>query len=132
MSDFSVYTAGQIADWMSQGTIDAAPSELYVTVFDDTGTERASDFGSAGRVSTTTGTDWDIVSTGFENGIAIDFGEAIGDVTNLQDIALFDASTGGNEIARYTQSGAPYDVADGTTLVFPIGNVTFDVIDRTE
>ena len=132
MSDFSVYTAEQVADFMSQGTIETPPSELYVAVFDDTGTERSGDFASDGRVSTTTGTDWDIVATGFENGAAIDFGEAVGDVTNLQDIALFDASTGGNEIARYTMSGAPFDVADGTTLIFPIGNVTFDVVDRTE
>jgi len=132
MSDFSVYTAGQVADWMSQGTIATAPSNLYVTVFDDTGTERASDFASGGRVSTTTGTDWSIVNTGFENANDIDFGEAVGDVNNLTEIALFDASTGGNEIARYALSGAPFDVSDGTTLIFPAGNISFDVQDRTE
>ena len=132
MSDFSVYTAGQIADWMSQGTIETAPSELYVTVFDDTGTERASDFAAGGRVSTTTGTDWDIVATGFENANEVSFGEATADVSNLQDIALFDAASGGNEIARYAQSGAPFDVSAGTTLAFPSGNITFNVEDRTE
>ena len=132
MSDFSVYTAGQIADWMSQGTIDAAPANVYVTVFDDTGTERASDFASGGRVSTTAGTDWTITNTAFENGSEGSFGEATVDVTNLQDIALYDASTGGNEIARYTQSGAPFDVSAGTTLAFPSGNITFNVVDRTE
>lgn len=132
MSDFSVYTAGQIADWMSQGTIDAAPSNVYVTVFDDTGTERASDFAAGGRVSTTAGTDWTITNTAFENGSEVSFGEATVDVTNLQDIALFDAATGGNEIARYTQSGAPFDVSAGTTLAFPSGNITFNVVDRTE
>lgn len=132
MSDFSVYTAGQIADWMSQGTIETAPSDLYVTVFDDTGTERASDFASGGRVSTTTGTGWNIVATGFENANEVSFGEATADVTNLQDIALFDAATGGNEIARYNLSGAPFDVSSGTTLAFPAGNISFDVQDRTE
>jgi len=132
MSDFSVYTAGQVADWMSQGTIATAPSNLYVTVFDDTGTERASDFASGGRVSTTTGTDWSIVNTGFENAAEVSFGEATADVNGLQDIALFDAATGGNEIARYALSGAPFDVSSGTTLAFPGGNITFDVQDRTE
>jgi len=132
MSDFSVYTAGQIADWMSQGTIETAPSDLYVTVFDDTGTERASDFASGGRVSTTTGTGWNIVATGFENANEVSFGEATADVANLQDIALFDAATGGNEIARYNLSGAPFDVSSGTTLAFPAGNISFDVQDRTE
>ena len=132
MSDFSVYTAEQVADWMSQGTIETPPSELYVALFDDTGTERSSDFASGGRVSTTTGTDWTITNTAFENGDEVSFGEAASDVNNLQDIALFDASTGGNEIARYGLSGAPFDVSDGTTLTFPAGNITFDVVDRTE
>ena len=132
MSDFSVYTAEQVADFMSQGTIETPPSELYIAVFDDTGTERSSDFGSGGRVSTTAGTDWNIVGTGFENANDIDFGEATSDVTGLQDIALFDASTGGNEIARYALSGAPFDVSEGTTLAFPAGNISFDVQDRTE
>jgi len=132
MSDFSVYTAGQIADWMSQGTIATAPANLYVTVFDDTGTERATDFAVGGRVSTTAGTDWTITNTAFENGTEISFGEATADITNLQDIALFDAATGGNEIARYAMGGAPFDVSDGTTLAFPAGNFTFDIVDRTE
>lgn len=132
MSDFSVYTAEQVADWMSQGTVATPPTDLYVTVFDDTGTERASDFAVGGRVSTTTGTDWDIVATGFENGAEVSFGEATVDVANIQDIALFDAATGGNEIARYALSGAPFDVSDGTTLAFPAGNISFDVVDRTE
>ena len=83
-------------------------------------------------MSTTTGTDWSIVSTGFKNAAEVSFGEATADITGLQDIALFDASTGGNEIARYPLSGAPFDVSDGTTLSFPAGNITFDVQDRTE
>ena len=132
MSDFSVYTAEQIADWMSQGTIETPPSNLYVALFDDTGTERSSDFASGGRVSTTTGTDWTITNTAFENADEVSFGEATVDVNNLQDIALFDASTDGNEIARYELSGAPFDVSSGTTLAFPAGNITFDVVDRTE
>jgi hypothetical protein len=132
MSDFSVYTAGQIADWMSQGTINTAPANLFIALFDDTGAERSSDFASGGRVSTAAGTDWTIVSTGFENASDIQFGEATVDVTNVQDIGLFDASTGGNEIARYTMTDAPFDVSAGTSLTFTAGNVSFDVQDRTE
>lgn len=132
MSDFSVYTAGQIADWMSQGTINTAPSNLFIALFDDTGAERSSDFASGGRVSTAAGTDWTIVSTGFENASDIQFGEATVDVTNVQDIGLFDASTGGNEIARYTMTDSPFDVSAGTSLTFTAGNVSFDVQDRTE
>jgi hypothetical protein len=131
MSDFSVYTAEQIADWMSQGTIDGAPGSLYLAVFDDTNTERSSDF-TNGRVETTAATDWTIVGTGFENADRETFGEASVDVTNLEDIALFDAASGGNEIARYAMTDAPFNVSAGTELIFEAGNITFDVVDRTE
>lgn len=132
-SDFSVYTAGEIADWMSQGTITTPPSNLYVAVFDDTGTEVSGDFAND-RPSTATGTDWTIVSTGFENANQIDFGEASVDVTNIQDVALFDAdlATGGNEIARYDITEALFDVSAGTNLIFSPGDLSFDVVDRTE
>jgi hypothetical protein len=133
MSDFSPYTAGQIADWMSQGTVASPPTNLYVAVFDDTDTERSGDFQND-RVSTTTGTDWTIVNTGFESGVQVDFGEATVDVNNLQDIALFDdtLANGGNEIARYPMTDAPFSVTAGTNLLFSAGNITFDVLDNTE
>ena len=131
MSDFSVYTAQQVADFMSQGTVDAAPSNIYVTLFDDTGTELDGDFQNA-RVSTAAGSDWDSPDTDFDNANVIDFGEATSDVTNIQDVALYDASTGGNELARYQLDSAPFDVSTGTELKFEAGNLSFDVLDRTE
>lgn len=131
MSDFSVYTAQQVADWMSQGTVDTAPANVYVTVFDDTGTEQDSNFASA-RAETTAGTDWDSPGTDFENNTPISLGEASSDVTNIQDVALYDAATGGNELARYQLNDAPFDVSQGTVLSFDTGDLTFDVVDRTE
>jgi len=133
MSDFSVYTAGQIADWMSQGTVASPPTNLYVAVFDDTGTERSGDFQND-RVSTATGTDWTIVSTGFESGVQVDFGEASIDVNNLQDLALYDdtLANGGNEIARYAMASAPFSVSSGTALTFSAGDISFDVQDNSE
>lgn len=118
---------------MSQGTIAAAPASLYLAVFDDTNTERSGDF-TNGRVETTAATDWTIVGTGFENAARETFGEATVDVSNLQDIALFDdtQANGGNEIARYAMTDAPFTVATGTELIFEAGNITFDVVDRTE
>jgi len=44
MSDFSVHIAEQIRDLMSQGTVRAPPTTVYVAVFDDTDTERSTDF----------------------------------------------------------------------------------------
>ena len=131
MSDFSVYTATQIRDWMSQGTVDAAPGNLYVTVFDDTGTEQTSDFAGA-RATTAAGTDWNTNGTQFENAKQISLGEATADVTNIQDVALFDANTGGNLIARYDLADAPFDVSEGTVLTWDTGNLSFDIVDRTE
>jgi len=136
MSDLSTYTAQQFVDWMSQGTIATAPANLYVAVFDDTGTEVSGDFQN-GRVATTTGTDWNETGTNntdFENAVAIEFGEASVDVTNAQDVALYDdtLANGGNEIARYPMQDAPFDVAAGSTLTFNAGGLSFDVLDRTE
>lgn len=133
MSDFSVYTAEQIRDWLSQGTIDTPTTNLYVAVFDDTDTERSSEFAN-GRVQTAAATDWSTVSTGFENNVQIDFGEALNDISNLEDIAIYDdtIAAGGNELARFTMTDAPFDVSSGTELLFGSGTVTFDVVDRTE
>lgn len=133
MSDFSVYTAGEIVNWMSQGTVATPPSNLYLAVFDDTDTERSGDFAND-RIETAAGADWDVVGTDFENAAEESFGEATTDVNNLVDIALFDdtLANGGNEIARYPMADTPFDVASGTTLLFEAGEITFNVVDRTE
>jgi hypothetical protein len=87
-----------------------------------------------GRVEATAGTDWTIVSTGFENASDLSFGEATTDITNIEDVALFDGdlATGANELARFTLTDAPFDVSDGTVLAFNAGDLSFDVVDRTE
>jgi len=131
MSDFSVYVAQQVADWMSQGTVETPPSNIYVTVFDDTGTELDGSFIDA-RAETTAETDWDSPATDFENANEVSLGEATEDVTNITDVALYDAETDGNELARYQLTDAPFDVSDGSTLLWQPNQLTFDVIDRTE
>jgi len=136
MSDFSVYTAGQIRDWMSQGTIDAAPSNIYVALFDSAGNEVSGDFVND-RVETTAGTDWEQESgdtTSFTNANNLDFGEAEVDVNDIVDVALYDdtLSNGGNEIARYAIDDSPFDVSAGTNHIFLVNDLSFDVRDRTE
>jgi hypothetical protein len=132
MSDFSVYLATEIVEWMSQNTqLDTPPSSLYVTVFDSGGTEQGTNFPN-GRVEVAAPGDWAANGTDFENDVNIDFGEAPSDVTDLTDVALFDAATGGNELARYQMTDAPFDVSAGSNLIFLIGELSFNVIDRTE
>jgi len=131
MSDFSTYIADQIADWMSQGTIDPAPDPVYVALFDDTGTEVSGDFAND-RAETAAGTDWsyiDAEETNFENANLIDFGEATTTVNNIEDVALYDdtLANGGNQLARYTIDDTPFDVAAGTKHQFETGDLEFDV-----
>jgi len=135
MSDFSTYTADQVADWMSQGTVATPPNNLYIALFDDQGTEVSGDFAND-RVTTTTGTDWgfsDAEGTNFQNANEINFGAANVDVNNIQDVALYDdtLANGGNEIARYTIDDAPFSVASGSELSFNAGNLSFNVVQRT-
>ena len=131
MSDFSVHIAEQIVDLMSQGTVRTPPSTVYVALFDSTDTERSTDFQND-RVGVAAGSGWNVTDTSFENADTIDFGEATVDVDNLEDVALYDADTGGDELARFTMDGTPFNIASGSTLEFPAGDLSFDVIDRTE
>lgn len=132
MTDFSAYLAGEIVDWMSQNTqMPTPPTDLYVTIFDDTNTERDGAFtGARAAVSTSTG--WTVSGTAFENTNDVSLGEAAQDVNNIQDVALYDAGTGGNELARYQINEAPFSVANGSTLTFQAGELSFNVVDNTE
>lgn len=132
MSDLSEYLAGELVDWFSQGNqMPTPPDPVYVTLFDDTGTELAGDLEN-GRVGLAAGTDWDRVGTDFQNAVEVNFGEALVDIANIEDVALYDAASGGNLLARYTKNDAPTDVSDGTRVFFGAGDLAFDVVDITE
>jgi len=132
MSDLSTALADEFTEAIFKNT---APTILpvanvYVTLYDDTGTELDGDLQN-GRVQTSP-SDWTLVtSNDVENGVEIDFGEALNDISQISEVALFDAGTGGNEIARYGLDQA-YDVSTATRVFFNVGDLTFDVVDRTE
>ena len=129
MSDFSQYLAGEIVDWMSQDTaFDAPPSALYVTVFDDDDTELDGNLTDA-RAGVSTADGWDLTNTSFENADQISLGDASTELTNVTDVALFDAASDGNVLARYEIEQAPFNVAEGSELSFEAGELSFDVID---
>jgi hypothetical protein len=132
MTDFSAYLAGEITDWMSQNTqLDTPPTALWVTVF-DTGDNELSGSLTGARASVSTSGGWTKNGTNFENASQVSLGEASQQLTDVEDVALFDAETGGNLIARYTINEAPFNVADGSELTFEAGELSFDVVDRTE
>ena len=129
MSDFSPYLAGEIVDWMSQDTaFDDQPSALYVTVFDDDDTELDGNLTDA-RAEVSTADGWDRTNTSFENDDQISLGDASTELTNVTDVALFDAASDGNVLARYEIEQAPFNVAEGSELSFEAGELSFDVID---
>lgn len=134
MSDLSTYLSDELTAWMSQGdAMPTPPDPVYVTLFDDTGTELDGSFQN-GRVSVAAGTGFSLVGTNdFENAAEVDFGEATADVT-IQDVALYDSDTAGsnNELARYAIDAAPQNVSTGTRVFFSAGDLNFDVLDRTE
>jgi len=133
MTDFSAYLAEEIVDWMSQNTqLDTPPTALWITVYDDTDTELDANLTDARKDVTTTGSEWTKVGTNFENASQISLGTASTQLSNVTDVALFDAETGGNEIARYEINEAPFNVASGSELTFEAGDLSFDVVDRTE
>ena len=131
MSDFSVYTATNVIDWMSQGTVDTPPTNIYVGLLDGDESELSFDFLNE-RVETDAGDDWDVTQTTFENANTLDFGEALEDVTDITFVALFDAATDGNQLAAYELSAAPFNISSGSTASFAPGELEFDVIDRTQ
>ena len=131
MSDFSEYLAGQIVDWMSQGTVDSPPTTVYVALFDADGTEVSTDFEND-RVAVDADTGWNVTNTSFENADVVDFGEAAEDISDIEEVALYDAATDGNELAQYAMDSTPFNIAAGSSLQFPAGDLQFDVIDRTE
>lgn len=132
MTDFSPYTAGEIVDWLSQGVdMPAAPATIWVSVLDDTGTELSSSLTSA-RQGVTAGTGWTKNGTDFENANEITLGEATQDLTNIQEVRLHDSETAGEVLTETTATDAPFDISEGTELVFEPGDIQFDVEDFSE
>jgi len=130
-NDFHPDTAADIADYLSQGVdMPTAPGTIYVSLYDDTGTELNGSLQN-GRVSTTAGTDWTITNTAFENTNQIDFGEATADIT-VQEVSLKiadDTDTNTTVLVKGDIASAPQDFANGTQVLFEAGAFDFDVLD---
>jgi len=132
MSDLSTALADEFTEAIFKNT---APTILpvanvYVTLYDGTGTEIDGDLQN-GRVQTAPA-DWTLTtSNDVENATEVNFGEALSDISQISEVALFDAATGGSEIARYALEES-FDVSTATRVFFPVATLTFDVLDRTE
>ena len=110
----------------NQATDHIPTDELYLTVFDDTDTNREDDFADAPLEVKPA--DWieraDV--SGYDNDVALSLGEAITDVDNIEDAALFAESTTDTLLLREEIDDAPVSVSNGTELEFLAGDVTFE------
>jgi len=130
--DFGADFAADLTDYLSQGVdLPAAPGTVYVTLYDDTGTELNGDLQN-GRVGVTTGTGFDEFDAGtaFENANEIDFGEATADIT-VQEFAIKDQDADdatATEYVRATVTNAPQNFASGTRVFFNPGDLDVDIL----
>jgi hypothetical protein len=128
----SQYLAGEIVDWLANATqLDTPPGTLYVSVLDDTNADLNASFPNApvGVGSA----DWNRSGTQFENGVNVNLGEATQDLNNIEDIVIYDGSDPGtdNELLRTPITDGPFDVTDGTQVVFESGDITYDAVEST-
>lgn len=128
----SNYLAGEIVDWLANDTqMDTPPGTLYVSVLDDSNTDLNPSFPNApvGIGSA----NWSRSGTQFENDTDINLGEATQDLTNIEDIVIYDGSdpTTANELLRTPVNNAPFDVSQGTQVIFETGDASFDVVEST-
>jgi len=80
-NDFGVDFATELTEYFTAGTdITAPPATVYVTLYDDTGTELNGSLQN-GRVGVTVGSGWTKTNTAFENAAEINFGEVTGGST---------------------------------------------------
>jgi len=132
-NDFGSGYAQEIAAQFINGDpVSAPPGTVYVTLYDDTGTElNASLENSRVGVSVPAGWQQGADPTQFENAVQVDFGEAEGEL-DVQEFAIKrnDAVDGSTVIYyRDAIADAPQTFADATQVFFAPGALTVNVLD---
>lgn len=133
-SDWGADFAAELTDYLSQGVdLPTAPGTVYVTLYDDTGTELNADLQN-GRVAVTTGAGFnEPTPTSFENANQVDFGEVTaGSVITVDEFAIKDADADdatATELVRAKITDNPQKFADKTQVFFDPGELTVDVLE---
>lgn len=136
-NDFGTDFAAELADYFIGGNdITAPPTDVYVTLYDDTGTELNGSLQN-GRVAVSPGTGFDqgADTTQFENAAEIDFGENTsgGEIT-VQEFAIKDSDADDATALEYIRTdiqNAPQNFSDATRVFFPAGSLSVNVLDQT-
>ncbi len=133
MGSFSDYLEAKILDHVFGATVYTAPATLYYALF----TANPSDSGGGTEVTggsyvrkamTNNTTNFPNASgtspTQKQNGTSVDFVQASADWGAITGVALYDAASGGNEIA-WTALNQSKTVSNGDTASFPANSLTF-------
>lgn len=130
-NDFAADFATDIVElFTAASNLPTDPGTVYVTLYDDTGTELNGSLQN-GRVGVSTGAGWTKNATDFENASEVNFGEATADIT-VQEFALKDQDADdatAKEYFRADITNAPQDFANGTRVFFEAGQLSVDVLD---
>jgi hypothetical protein len=136
-NDFGADFAAELAAYFTGGTdVTAPPATVYITLYDDTGTELNADLQN-GRVGVSPGADFQqgADATQFENAVEVDFGEvtASSNIT-VQEFAIKDSDADDATALEYYRSDitdAPQEYAPNTRVFFEAGGLSVNVLDRT-
>jgi len=136
-NDFAEQFAQELVAYFTAGTdITPPPTDAYVTLYDDTGTELNGSLQN-GRVAVSIGAGWTQGgdATQFENANEIDFGEVIGGSTiTVQEFALKDQDADDATALEYFRTditNAPQDYADNTRVFYSAGELSVNILDNT-
>ncbi|MEJ2378807.1 MAG: hypothetical protein P8Y53_20800 [Pseudolabrys sp.] len=131
-SDMSVYLGNKVCRWLASNAMPAAPAACYAALFNGNpkvaGVEVTGTISAAGRVAIAFDA---IADDGVDNEITnsadVDFGDAAGDVANLDYVGIFDDQAAGNLLFAKALPGGPYAVSAGTPVKFLAGDLTFTI-----
>jgi hypothetical protein len=130
--DFSTYVRNAILSWIKGTTFPTAPSNFFIAWYSSdpgrtgtSGTDITTSVRAAGRLAIAA-SGWTAISASgdarkIENSAGLTIGSAASTISSTH-IGLWDASSGGNFIARAV---APYSFISGTSYSIAIGDLEF-------
>jgi hypothetical protein len=133
MSDLTEYTASQFINWLTQGQINQAPSQIYVGLINDIGKEISGGFLS-GRIRTVAADDWGRTGQSkVVNENQIVFSDAQGNFF-VDAVALFesDINERGEELIEIPVVGGPVTVLSGNDVRIDPTELEFDMLNVNE
>jgi hypothetical protein len=131
-SDMSTYLGNKLCRWLAGNAMPAAPAACYAALFNGNpkaaGIEVTDTINAAGRVAIAFDA---IADDGVDNEVTnsadVDFGDAAGDVANLDYVGIFDDQAAGNLLFAKALPGGPYAVSAGSPVKFLAGDLTFTI-----